>query len=130
MIDDDQRAVCEQLAVCVEWALDPPDAGTLATDLHLAPEAARTVLAEMVERYEGLAEWAEVAKSASFAQAAVEVANEAGAPLAITNALQQKADLARAALGKQARPNADNHVKVLSAFAALQRISAQRPDLD
>jgi hypothetical protein len=130
LMNDDQRLSCEQVALSIEWALDPPMAeGAFAENPYMAPEAASMALEEMVDQYPWLIDWVEEARRAALAEAAVELAKASSTPQQVTDVLRKNADKARSKLEKHRHrpPEADEPVEVLRAFALLQRTAATKP---
>jgi hypothetical protein len=130
MMNDDQRLSCEQFALSIEWALDPPMAeGAFAENPYMAPEAASMAIEEMVDQYPWLIDWVEEARRAALAEAAVELAKASSTPQQVTDVLRKNADKARSKLEKNRHrpPEADDPVEVLRAFALLQRTAATKP---
>jgi len=129
MMTDAERLDREVLAKSIEWGLEPPQPGSgITDDLYLSPEAAAIVLDALIATYEWLAGWAELARKATIAEVAVEVARANDAPRLVSIALTQTADEARTKLDGSNVPNGINADQILKCFAKLQRVAARKPE--
>jgi hypothetical protein len=81
----------DQFGASLEWPIAEPAPadGALSEDPWLSPDAALIVLDELLERYDGLSEWADAAKEAAVTRTAVEVAQRTEASKTALNALRE-----------------------------------------
>jgi len=128
MSKDKRRWTAERSAASIEWYLDRPNAdGALGTDPSLASRAAELVTEEMERQYEGLVPWVAVTEAAAEAEAAFQAALKWGATKVVLNTLRESADKAAEAIANTKTIDADDPEQVLRAYAAMKRLSANRP---
>ena len=128
MSKDKRRWAAERSAASIEWYLDRPNAdGALGTDPSLASQAAELVTEEMERQYEELVPWVAVTEAAAEAEAAFQAALKWGATKVVLDTLRENADKAAEAIANTKSIDADDPEQVLRAYAAMKRLSANRP---
>ena len=128
MSKDKRRWMAERSAASIEWYLDRPNAdGALGTDPSLGSRAAELVTEEMERQYEGLVPWVAVTEAAAEAEAAFQAALKWGATKVVLKTLRESADKAAEAIASTKTIDADDPEQVLRAYAAMKRLSVNRP---
>jgi hypothetical protein len=129
LIDGEQREIHIAAAAIAEWALDSfLDPDKLPTEIIYSPEVAQVLIANMMERYEWLAEWVVAADRLVGASAQFKLANDLD--LSISSMIDLRAALAEAldTYQKQRPPNQDSPEKVIRAYVQLNRIAGADPE--
>lgn len=125
MAVDGERVRRLEIASSIEWEIGERnyDAPGLAKDEDLRAGAAQSVLEDLESRDPTLKEWVDKAHAATVAAAALEVAKEVKAPRVAVNALTERAAKLKEELDRLSLPLADNAQGLISAYAALLRVS-------